>query len=424
MTRISLQNLILAGLLVALCVGLSGCEDTSAQAANGPAVPTAQVRYTVLDQEDIIDSRELSGRVSAFTVSEVRPQVSGIIKERLFEEGSDVEAGQVLYRIDPELYQAAYNNAQAQVRQAEANAVSAARLAERYRSLVRTDAVSKQEYDDAKAADLQAKAAVEAAKEALETARINLSYTEITAPVSGRIGRSYVTPGALVTQNQGEALATVQQLSPIYTDLTMPSSELLKLRRMLSATSGEKSARIVLKLEDGSPYTLLADSGKSENPAWIEGEIMFSDVSVEQSTSTVSLRAKFDNPEEVLLPGMYVRAVILGAEAQSAILVPQKAVQRDASGKTTAYVLTKNMEGQQNDATRELNENEYYVERRVIEVGAAHGNNWQVNGGLEAGERLLVEGLQKVRPGQVVSGIPAESTTVNNSKSAKLAQVR
>ncbi len=405
----SIVRVLLAVCLLMLCA----CQEPEKNAA--AELPPPAVRYIVLDSKDVKLVRELPGRVSAFTVSEVRPQVSGIIKERLFEEGSNVSAGQILYSISPELYLAAYNNAGAQLKQMEANAVSARLLADRYKKLVGTNAVSKQEYDDAVASHLQTMAAVDAAKQALETARINLGYTNVTSPISGRISRSTVTPGALVTQNQPAALTTVQQLSPVYVDMTVPVTDMLKMRRAATKTQNasvdgsSQSTNVVLILDDGSPYTPLETPMNEDEPNWIKGELLFSDVVVDQSTSTVNLRAKFDNQEEVLLPGMYVRAIVASPAADNAVLVPQKAVSRDAKGAALAYVLTKDASASGPDNKRELKQNEYYIQKRTVTIDSSYKNQWTITGGLKPGELLLVDGVQKVRPGQIVTGSPANS---------------
>ncbi|NLC22974.1 MAG: efflux RND transporter periplasmic adaptor subunit [Oxalobacter sp.] len=394
------------GCLVVCMASLSGCSEDAPQKEN-PAV-----RYMIARPESVLLTTELPGRVSALMVSEVRPQVGGIIQTRLFEEGSDVKAGQVLYQIDPALFQATYNNAKAELSKAQANVVAARLLAERYAKIVDINAVSKQEYDDAVAAYGQAKGSVEAARQALETARINLGYTRITAPVSGRIGRSFVTPGALVTQNQPDPLSTIQQLKHVYVDVTQSSSELLKLRRAFAhgqlQSSGQTAAKVRLVLEDGSPYAKSASvaEGGSE-PEWIEGNLEFSDVTIEQSTGVVNVRATFENPEKILLPGMYVRAVIEEGVRENAILVPQKTVTRDTKGRTLVHVLTKSQPAAfvAEAAKTALGESEFYVDTRYVTVDRDFRGQWLLMDGLQDGDRVLVDGLQKARPGQVVSGV-------------------
>lgn len=406
---------ITLGCLVVCIAGLSGCNEETPQKEN-PAV-----RYMVATPESVLLTTELPGRVSAFMVSEVRPQVGGIIQKRLFEEGTDVRAGQVLYQIDPALFQAAYHNAKAELSKAQANVVAARLLAERYAKIVDINAVSKQEYDDAVAAYGQAKGTVEAARQALETARINLGYTKVTAPVSGRIGRSFVTPGALVTQNQAEPLSTIQQLSPVYVDVTQSSSDLLKLRRAFDRghlqSSGQTAAKVRLVLEDGTPYIKGASAeGAIDTPEWIDGNLQFSDVTVEQSTGVVTIRATFDNPENILLPGMYVRAIIEEGVRESAILVPQKTVTRDTKGKTLVHILTKTRPEMADAEEVQLGNDEFYVDTRYVTVDRDFKGQWLLMDGLQAGDRVLVDGLQKARPGQIVSGIvlDAEKTPAAN----------
>lgn len=396
-------------LLVLTVISLAACSEAPRQQAAGPVIP-----YIRLSGENVTLNKELPGRVSAFTVAEVRPQVGGIILERFFEEGSEVQAGQILYQIDPVLYQAAYNNAKAELARVQANEKAARLLAERRATLVKKGAVGKQEYDDAVAAYARAKAEIDAASEALETARINLSYTKVSAPISGIIGRSFVTSGALVTQHQTSPLTTVQQISPVYVDVSQSSTELLRLRRDLAQgklQNGEGSAaKVRLYLEDGTPYTRsLSDTG--ENPEWIEGELLFSDITVNQSTSVVNIRVKFDNPEGVLLPGTYVRAVIEEGTAENALLVPQKSVNRDLANRPQVHVLTKsNPDGEAQDA-RPLGEDEFYVTARPVNIDRDYDNKWLVSGNLDPGEFLVVDGLLHVQPGMVVSGKEVTNVT-------------
>lgn len=387
---------------------LAACEDKTAPQASMPAVTYMQVR-----PQSVTLTTELSGRTSAFMISDVRPQVNGIILERLFVEGSDVKQGDVLYQIDPSLYQAAYDNAKATLMKAEANEVAAKLLAERYRQVVKVNAVSKQEYDNAVASYGQAQAEVAAAKAALDTAAINLAYTKVTAPVSGRIGRSSVTPGALVTQNQSDALATVQQLDPMYVDVTQSSSEMLRLKKAFSSgalkSSGEGALRATLKLEDGTTYasrkpkidpaTGRQMKDQSGNPVYepLVGTLKFSEVTVEQSTGAVTIRAVFPNPDGILLPGMYVRAVLQEGVNDEAYLVPQKTVIRNSRGQPVVQLLTKN-------ATIQNMEGVYNVTPRILETDRAIGNNWLVTSGLKDGDLVVVDGLQKIRPGMAVKG--------------------
>ena len=381
---------------------LFGCEQTKPQAAP----PHASVRYQTVHAETVTLTRELPGRISALRISEVRPQVSGIILKQLFEEGMDVTAGQALYQIDPALYQAAYNNAGANLRRAAANEEAARLLAERYKNLAKTSAVSKQERDNAIAAYNQIRAEIEAYREALESAAINLGYTRITAPVSGRIGRSFVTEGALVTQNQATPLATIQQLTPVYVDVTQSSAQLVKIKRALASGSlksdDNNSGRARLYLEDGTPYK------KPGTEDWLEGELLFSDISVDENTGAVSLRAKFDNPEGLLLPGMYVRAVLIEGIADKAILVPQRSVARDTRNRPQVFVLTPR-------ANESSSAPLFEVTARNVRIDRDHAGRWLLADGLEEGELLLVDGIQKVRTGQIVTGQPVEAAALEQS---------
>ncbi len=333
------------------------------------------VGVIVAKTEPVSLTTELSGRTSAFLISEVRPQVSGIVKARLFQEGGLVRAGQALYQIDPATYQASYNSAAAGLAQAQATYTAAKLKADRYKALVETGAVSRQDNDEAQAASQQAAANVAAQKAAVDTARINLGYTKVLSPISGRIGKSSVTAGALVTASQASALATVQDMSRVYVDLTQSSAELLKLQHdMASGHLGRSgSAQATLKLEDGSTYP-------------IAGKLEFSDVTVDPTTGSIGLRATFANPNGVLLPGMYVRAVLSAGTVSDGMLIPQPAVSRDAKGNATVMVVgAKGM-----------------AEPRPVTVGQTIGDKWLVTGGLKPGDQVIVEGLQKVRPGAPV----------------------
>ncbi|MDL2321820.1 efflux RND transporter periplasmic adaptor subunit [Desulfosarcina sp. OttesenSCG-928-B08] len=390
-----------ASLFIAACLlfpafGLSGCKgDTTPP----PQPPLAQVRCAAVETQRLTLTRTLPGRISAFTVSEVRPQVDGIVQARLFEEGAEVTAGQVLYQIDPALYQAAYNNAKATLDRALAEEDTARRLAERYTRLAKSHAVSIQDQDDAKAAYQKLKAEIQACRETLKTAAINLGYTRITAPVTGRIGRSAVTPGALVTRHQAFPLAKIQQIHPVYVDITQSSAQLLRLRRALSSGAltrgGADSAKVRLYLEDGSAYQCKTESGQAQ---WVEGDLLFSDITIDESTGTVSLRAKFDNPDGILLPGMYVRAQVVEGVLEKAILVPQKSVGRDARNQPQVFVLTlcTDMQATGGDT--------YTVEGRPVSLDRSVDNAWLIGSGLAAGEMLVVDGIHKIRPGQVVRG--------------------
>jgi membrane fusion protein (multidrug efflux system) len=305
--------------------------------------------------------------------------VGGIVQKRLFTEGSDVKAGQALYQIDPATYQAAFASARATEARAEANLIPARLKEGRYKDLVKIKAVSQQDYDDAYALLKQAEADVASTKAVLETARINLAYTRITAPISGRIGRSAISDGALVTASQPNALATIQQLGSMYVDVTQSSSDLLKLKQNLANGVMKKSdsTRVKLLLEDGSTYP-------------VTGTLKFSEVTVDQSTGSVTLRAVFPNPKQALLPGMFVRAVLEEGVDENAILIPQRGVTRNPKGE--AMVMTVGAEEK--------------VEPRPIKVVRTVGDSWLVSDGLKAGDRVILEGLQKARPGTQVKAVP------------------
>jgi len=361
--------------LAAISLTLAACGQGQGGAAGMGAGGPSDVGVVVVRTEPVNLSTELSGRTSAYLISEVRPQVSGIVKARLFQEGGYVRAGQPLYQIDPATYQAAYNSAAAGLAQAQAAYTAAKLKADRFGALVATGAVSRQDNDDAQAASQQAAANVAAQKAAVDAARINLGYTKVLSPISGRIGKSSVTPGALVTASQAAALATVQDTSRVYVDLTQSSAELLKLQKDL-ATGGmgrSGSAQVTLKLEDGSTYP---------SP----GKLEFSDVTVDPTTGSIGLRATFNNPNGVLLPGMYVRAVLGTATAQNGMLIPQPAVSRDPKGNATVMVV----------GAKSL------AEARPITVRQTVGDKWLVTSGLKPGDQVIVEGLQKVRPGAPV----------------------
>ena len=368
--------------LAAIAVTLAACGQKGAGAGGMGMGGPAEVGYVVAQSQPVGLTTELAGRTSAFLVSEVRPQVGGVIKARLFEEGSIVRAGQSLYQIDPATYQAAVNSASAALAQAQAQANAAKLKADRYKTLVETGAVSKQDNDDAQAAAAQTAAAVAVQKAALDTARINLNYTRVAAPISGRIGKSAVTPGALVTAGQAAPLATVQDLSKVYVDLTQTSAELLKLRRQFASgkVGRSGSAQVTLKLEDGSTYP-------------IPGRLEFSDITVDPGTGSIGLRAVFPNPNGALLPGMYVRAVLSQGVASSGILVPQGAIQRDPKGNAQVTVV-----GARGGA-----------EPRPVTLGQTVGDKWLVTSGLNAGDKVITEGLQKLRPGAPIKPVPAGS---------------
>lgn len=366
--------------LFASFAALSACQEV------GPAPqPQPAVDVVVMDQERVTLTRELTGRTNAFVVAEVRPQVSGIIEERLFTEGSVVEEGQALYQLDDAVYRAEFNSAAASVARAKA-AMEMARLdAERAEELVGTGALTRREYDTATSTLEQSKAEVALAEANLERAQVTLNYARITAPTAGRIGRSAVTQGALVTANQPDALAIVQQLDPIYVDVNQSSTELLEMRRAIQAgsLSSAQDLPVTIMLEDGSHYEH-------------QGTLAFSEVSVAPSTGSYLLRVVVPNPDYVLMPGMYVRADVARGVAENAILVPQQAVSRDPRGRTNVMVLN----------------NDNIVELRGIEVSSIVGDKWLVESGLTVGERVIVKGLQKVQPGVEV---PAENIDVISS---------
>lgn len=366
------------GLAVALTLSACGKKDGGAGMGAGGAV---EVGYVVAQAQPVGLTAELTGRTSAFLVSEVRPQVGGVIKSRLFEEGSYVRAGQPLYQIEPATFQASYNSAAANLAQAQATATAAKLKADRYKGLVETGAVSKQDNDDAQAAALQTAAAVAVQRAALDNARINLNWTKVAAPISGRIGKSSVTPGALVAAGQTNALATIQDLSKIYVDLTQTSAELLKLRQQFASGKVGKTntAQVTLKLEDGSTYPT-------------PGTLEFSDITVDPGTGSVGLRAVFSNADGALLPGMYVRATLSQGVANGGILIPQAAVQRDPKGNATVSVV--GAKG---------------AEPRPVTLGQMTGDKWLVTSGLNPGDKVITEGLMKLRPGAQIKAVPAGS---------------
>lgn len=364
-----------------------GCDVATPGA--GPATPGAPpppaVTVLRVQVEPVALTTELPGRTTPYLIAEVRPQVTGIVHARPFEEGAEVESGQLLYQIDPALYRAALDSAKAALARAEANLAVAELKAKRFAGLEKTDAVSKQANDEAIAEAGQARADVAAAAAALEKARIELDYTQLRAPIAGRIGRSAVTPGALVTANQPEALATIQQLDPIYVDLTQSSAELLRIRRQLAA--GELHREV----GDGLPVTLILGDGTFYGH---EGTLAFSEVTVDEGTGTVALRARFPNPEGELLPGSYVRARLPLGERARAIRIPHAALTRDARGR--AQVMVVDAEGK--------------VEPRQVETILSIGSDWVIGSGLEGGERVIVEGLQRARPGTLVRAEEAPLT--------------
>jgi len=362
---------------LALALMLAGC---AAKADRG-APPPPEAGYVVMRAETVPLEVELAGRTSAYETSEVRPQITGLIKARRFVEGAVVRQGQTLYEIDPSLYRAATAQAEANVANAQATQVAAAAKAARYKPLADIEAVSQQDYTDATAAARQASAQVAQTTAALQTARINLAFTRVPAPIGGRIGRSMVTTGALVTSGQAEALTTIERLDPINVDIQQSSADLVALRRELSdGAAGPASAQVQLTLEDGSAYPY-------------PGQIAFTEAIVDPDTGSVTLRAHFPNPQGLLLPGMFVRARLAQAVAHNAILVPQQGLSRDPRGNATVLVV-----GAGNHA-----------ELRQVVAERTVGDRWLVTRGLAPGDRVITEGLDRVKPGQVVRPVPAGS---------------
>ncbi len=376
--------LVLGGLLV-------GCKRKQPPP---PAVP--EVAIVTVSPERVLLTTELPGRTCAYLVAEVRPQVSGIIEKRLFEEGSDVRAGSVLYQIDPAPYQAAYSNAVAALSKSEANLPPVRLKAERYKELIAKKAISQQDFDNAEAALKQAEADIESSKALLESARINLAYTRITAPISGRIGKSNVTVGALVTAGgatqQPTALTTIQQLDPIYVDVSQSTNELLRLRRRVEEGrlhhNGRDQSKVRLIMDDGTTYPL-------------EGTLKFRDVTVDSTTGAVTLRVIVPNPKGILLPGMFLRAVVQEGINKDGILIPQQAVSRDPMGNPVTLIV----------------DGDGKVAQRMLTLDRAIGDRWLVTSGLARGERVIVEGIQRVRPGVTVKVVPSQ--TGGTSSSAK-----
>lgn len=411
-SKVKIARLPLVGLLLGTML-MGGCKGKPA--GGPPPMGPPEVGVISVTTQPVTLTMELPGRTAPHLIAEVRPQVGGLIRERLFTEGSEVKAGQVLYQIEPASYQAALASAQANLARAktdktsaeaalvraEANAAPLRLKAQRYKELVAINAVSTQDYDDVVAALQQAEAGIQSAQAAIQgaaasiqgaeaaltTAQINLAYTKVTAPISGRIGKSTVTTGALVTTNQTQPLATIQQLDPIYVDLSQTSAERLKmLGNLAGGKKGGDQARLKLLLEDGSAYPE-------------EGTLKFSDVTVEPSTGSVSLRAIFPNPKQLLLPGMFVRGLVQEGAREQAILVPQRGVTRNPAGAAMVMLVGAGDK----------------VEPRVIKVERTIGENWLVNEGLKVGDRVILEGLQKARPGTQVKAVPFGSKPAGGS---------
>jgi len=373
---------LLGAVSLATLLALSACGKGNGGAQQGAGAPPPMEigTVTITPTKEVIVN-ELPGRLQATRIAEVRARVAGIVLQRAFREGSDVKAGQLLFKIDPAPFQADYNSAKANLARDEANLYQARMLAERYEPLVKANAVSKQEYDNAVASYKQAQAAVAAGQAALDRAKLSLDYATVTAPISGRIGRALVTEGALVGQGEVTPLAVIQRLDPVYANFTQSVAQLSQLRAAFDSGKikqvSANEARVSLVLDDGSRYPLT-------------GKLLFSDVSVDESTGQVTLRAEFPNPKNILLPGMYVRVRVEQGIDEAALTVPQQAVQRGANGDASVYVV-----GAENK-----------VEPRPIQTGAAVGDRWIVTQGLKPDDVVIVEGFQKVRPGAQVKPVP------------------
>lgn len=386
--------------LVALLGGLLlvGCDS---QTTASQSRPVPEVAVVTVQPQEVVLTTELPGRTTAFRVAEIRPQVSGLILKRLFTEGSVVKAGQILYQLDAAPFQAAFDTAQAALSRSEANLQASRLRAERLKELLVDKAVSQQDYDDASAALKQNEADIEYWKAMVKSARINLGYCRVNAPITGRIGRSQVTEGAIVTAYQPVPLATIQQLDPMYVDVPQSTTDLLRLKSLLKSgqldQNGPSQKKVGLLLADGTTYP------------W-KGTLQFRDVTVEPSTGTVALRVVFPNPENILLPGMFVRAVVKEGVSKQAILIPQQAVSRDPKGNPLALVV----------------DSQSKVEQRQLELDRAIDNQWLVISGLVPGERVIVEGILKVRPGATVKAVSAgekgTSKTDEKSKNQPTAQ--
>ena len=387
-SRKAMKALVFLAPVAAVAV-LAACSKPDAQMQGNQPIP---VTVVTLRSEPVTLTRELPGRSTAFLVAEVRPQVNGIIAKRLFTEGGIVKEGQPLYQLDDATYRADLNSAEANLARAQATLVTAELNAKRSAQLVKIDAVSQQDDENAAAALRQAQADVKAAQAAADRARVVLGYARISSPITGRTGKSMVTPGALVTANQDEPLTTVQQFDPMYIDLTQSSAELLNLRKALS--------RGALKASSDQPVTILLEDGTQYEH---RGKLAFSDVTVDPTTGSFGLRVVVPNPDYLLLPGMYVRAIVGDGERQDALLVPQPGITRDQKGHTMAMVVG---EGEK-------------VEARVVKVSRAIGDKWLVEEGLAAGDRVIVEGLQKIRPGAPVQATEAGAEPAAAAQPAK-----
>jgi membrane fusion protein (multidrug efflux system) len=389
------KQIAAGGFLIGLLI-LGGCGQPTTP-GGPPKGGAPEVAVVVIKEEQMAITTELPGRTSPYLLAEVRPQVNGLIQKRLFLEGGDIKAGDLLYQIDPAPYQASYENARAALARSEANLPAIRARVNRYKELVEIKAVSHQEYDDATASLKQVEAEVEVNKAVVETARINLANTRITAPISGRIGKSNVTVGALSTAYQGSAFTTIQQMDPIYVDATQSSAVFLRLKRNIEAGrikgDGPGRAKVKLFLEDGTPYPL-------------EGALKFSDITVDPTTGSFILRMVFPNPRHTLLPGMYVRTLVQEGVVSHALLAPQQGISRDPKGNPVALIV--------DDSGK--------VQQRMLTVDRAIGDKWLVSSGLKTGDRLIVEGLQRVRPGTSVKVIPFDPARKDGPGAAKTHQ--
>ena len=388
----TVRTICLSAVLVGV-LGPGGCERRPQSPPPPAAAAAVDVATVTIAPQKVELTTELPGRTCAYLVAEIRPQVNGLIQKRLFTEGSDVKAGDVLYQIDPAPFQAAFNTAEAALGRSQASVPSIRARVERYKGLLDDRAVSRQDYDDATSALNQAEADIQYWKASAEMARINLGYTRVTAPISGRIGRSTVTDGALVAAYQPVALSTIQQLDPIYVDVPQSTAELLRLNRRLQDgrlnQNGTNQNKVKLLLEDGTAYSQ-------------EGTLQFRDVTVDPTTGSSILRIIFPNPNGVLLPGMYVRAVVKEGVHDQALLVPQQAVSRDPKGNPVALIVGA----------------EEKVQQRSLTLDRAIGNQWLISSGLASGDRVIVEGMQKVRPGGTVKVAPPDAGRKDGAKPA------
>jgi membrane fusion protein, multidrug efflux system len=380
-------GMMIAAVILVFYLIIGGCGK---QKSGGPP-PMPEVSVVTIQAKQVVITTELAGRTSANLVAEVRPQVGGIIQKRLFTEGADVKAGQALFQIDPALYQAALDNAKAALNRSEANLPAIRLKSDRLRELLAEKAVSQQDCDDAAAALKQVQADIQYGQATVETARINLKYTSITAPISGRIGKSNVTEGSLVTAQQPAVLATIQRLDPMYVDVPQSTAEVLRLRRGLKEgrldQSGANQKKVQLIMEDGTAYPL-------------EGTLQFRDVTVDPTTGSVVLRIVFPNPNDILLPGMFVRAVVQEGVNNQAILIPQQAVSRDPRGNPFTLIIDEKSN----------------VQQRMLTLDRAIGDQWLVSSGLVPGERVIIEGMQKVKPGAPVKAVPFETGGKNSGE--------